>query len=700
MVEISQHMKPAKLFYTSALRYLLPIVLLCCILLQAAQAQRPSGMGAGRFDGQGRPMGPNSKMKGGDSLQQRNNNEDSITIFYRMFDSSRIRFLDSTVGEFSMRFPLQKDQLFLGSLGNAAQSLLFQPNMKPGFDPGFHAYDIYKYSIEGTRIFQTTRPYTELDYLLGARSEQTIKALHTQNISPTWNASFEFRYLGTPGNFKNNNTSHSNIRLATGFATRNRRYSGNAIYITNRNRSATNGGIVSDTFLTSNNQAYTQRFNIPTWLGEDGDVTANPFATNVKAGHDYKQRLLYFRHQYDFGQKDSVLNINDEDSSYTKVFYPRFRIQHSLLYNNQQFGYKDEYLTDTAAGNAYAQVYRHRFGVQKFYPQFLLNDRWAELTNEAAILLYPQKNNQDQFLKMGAGLQLLNGSFDSATKRKYSNSYLLGEYRNRTRNRKWDINAHGRLFLSGINAGDYTVDISLQTQLGKRAGTLQLGFVNTNRTPSFVFDTLSGFINQTVSSLKQENWTKLSGQYYLPKLRLQLFGNYYLVSNYTYWDSYTTFKQEATLTTVLHVGAAKTFALSKHWNWHTSLHIQTEASKVINLPVLYSQNRIAYEGNFYKNLLLSTGVEVRYYTAYTMNDFSPMNGQWVVQDTAVIRNKPDIHAYLHFRIRSFRLFTRLENLNTLSVRRGFAFVNNNLAAPLYPTPGLFFRLGIYWGFVN
>ena len=680
----------------------MPALLLCLCMSMAGMlhAQRPTGIGTGRFDAQGRPMGAGSKMKGGDSLQQRDNNEDSITIFYRMFDSSRIRLLDSTVGEFSLRFPLQKDQLFLGSLGNATQSLLFQPYMKPGFDPGFHAYDTYKYTVEGTRIFQTTRPYTELDYLLGGRSEQTIKALHTQNISPTWNASFEFRYLGSPGNFKNNNTSHSNIRLASGFATRNRRYSGNFMYITNRNRSATNGGIVSDTFLTSTNQAFAQRFNIPTWLGEDGDITANPFATSVKAGHDYKQRILYFRHQYDFGQKDSVLTIDEEDSSYTKVFYPRFRVQHSILYNRQEFGFKDEYLTDTAATNAYASVYRQRFGVKNFYPNMLLNDRFTEFTNEAAILLYPQKNNQDQFLKMGAGLQLLSALHDSVTARKYNNSYVLGEYRNRTRNRKWDINANARLYLSGLNAGDYNLDVLLQTQLGKKAGVLQLGFVNTNRTPSFVFDTLSGFINQTVSSLKQENWTKISGQYFLPSLKLQLFGNYYLVSNYTYWDTYTTFKQESTLTSVLHVGASKTIKLSKRWNWHTSLHVQTEASEVINLPVLYSQNRIAYEGTFFKNLLLSTGVEVRYYTAYKMNDFSPMNGQWIVQDTALIRNKPDINAYLHLRIRSFRLFTRLENLNTLSVSRGFAFVNNNLAAPLYPTPGLFFRLGIYWGFVN
>jgi len=82
--------------------------------------------------------------------------------------------------------------------------------------------------------------------------------------------------------------------LATGFATRNRRYSGNAIYITNRNRSATNGGIVSDTFLTSTNTAYNQRFNIPTWLGGDGDLSTNFFATSVRTGHTYQQRLFFF----------------------------------------------------------------------------------------------------------------------------------------------------------------------------------------------------------------------------------------------------------------------------------------------------------------------------------------------------------------------------------------------------------------------
>jgi hypothetical protein len=650
-----------------------------------------------RFDNQGRAIGPASQMKGGDTLKQRDNNEDSITIFYRFFDSSRIYLIDSSVGDFYKRFPLPADHLYLGSLGIASRPLLFSPNLRPGFDPGFHAYDAFAYHLEGTRIFQTTRPYTEFDYILGSRAEQTIQVLHTQNLKPTWNAGFEFRYAGSPGNFKNGNSSHSNVRLSSGFSTRNRRYSGNFIYITNRNRASTNGGIVSDTFLTSSNAAFSQRFNIPTWLGGDGDFGTNFFATNINTGHEYQQRVVFFRHQYDLGQQDSLLNPND--STVTRVFYPRFRMQHSFSFRNGTFSYADAFFTDT--NSAYAQeIYGQRFGVSDLKRISHIREQWKDLSNEFALIGFPEKNNLDQFFKAGAGFQWLSGRFDTATTRQYNNLYLLGEYRNRTRNRKWDINAHARLYLAGLNAGDFTLSASLQTSLGKRAGILQLEFQNTNRTPSFVFDSLSAFVNQSPATFNKENWTRFAGTYYLPQARLKLNGNYYLVSNYTYWDSYTTYKQEGTLTSVLMASAEKAIRLSRRWTWYTALHVQTETSDAINLPVVYTRNRIAYEGVFYKNLNLSTGVEFRYFTPFTADDFSPFNGQWVVQDTTSISNRPDVSVFLNFRIRSFRLFARLDNLNTLDLSRGFGFLNNNHAAPLYPTPGLFLRLGIYWTFVN
>ena len=132
------------------------------------------------YDSQGRPIG-NRGSTGKDSLQKRDQFADSITIYFRYFDSSRIRFLDSSVNDFAKRFTQPYWYINLGNYGTAAKSLLFRPSLKAGWDAGFHQFDVYNFSIEDTRFFQTTRPYTELAYILGSKSEQTINFLHTQN---------------------------------------------------------------------------------------------------------------------------------------------------------------------------------------------------------------------------------------------------------------------------------------------------------------------------------------------------------------------------------------------------------------------------------------------------------------------------------------------------------------------------------------
>lgn len=644
-------------------------------------------------DNQGRPQGASSQMKGGDTLQNRDNLEDSITIFYRMYDSSRTHRIDSSVNDYSKRFPLPANNLFLGNLGSATHSLIFSPNLKPGFDAGFHGYDTYKFKIEDTRIFQTTRPYTELDYLLGGKQEQTIKILHTQNIKPAWNALFEYRFINAPGNLKNSNTSHANIRLATSFATKNKRYSGFALFISNRNRSSENGGIQSDTFLTSPNKAYDERFNIPTWLGGDGDYGTNFFTSSISTGVENKAKTYFLRHQFDLGQKDSTY---DADSNVVRLFYPRFRLQHTFLYNTSFYNYADAASSNTSYN---AASYQKHFGITLVDIPVNIKDNWKDLSNEAAIEVFPEKNNQEQFLKAGAGYQMLQGTFGQASEN-FTNLYLLGEYRNRTRNRKWDVNANGKFYLAGMNAADYNAAISLQTDLGKRLGILRVGFQNINRTPSFVFDSRSSFFVQSGLSLNKENWIVLSSDLYIPRLKTHLLANYYIVSNYTYWDDYYNARQQATIQNVLHVGGEKTFRLSRRWNWYAELHFQKATGSDINLPLIYTRNRIVYEGQFYKNLILAVGIEARYFTPYKADDWSPFNGQWVVKNETTISNRPDIAAFLHFRIRGLRLYARAENLNTISFKNGFGFTHNNFAAPLYPTPGFVFRLGFYWTFVN
>ena len=121
--------------------------------------------------------------------------------------------------------------------------------------------------------------------------------------------------------------------------------------------------------------------------------------------------------------------------------------------------------------------------------------------------------------------------YTGSIKEQYFNLYAIGEYRNRSRNQVWDIEATGKLYLAGLNAGDYAANIRLQKLIRNKRDALELAFQNVNRTPSFVFDNQSSFPNTITSGLNKENLTKLSAGYYNSKLQLKLFGNAYLVSN-------------------------------------------------------------------------------------------------------------------------------------------------------------------------
>ena len=175
------------------------------------------------------------------------------------------------------------------------------------------------------------------------------------------------------------------------------------------------------------------------------------------------------------------------------------------------------------------------------------------------------------------------------------------------------------------------------------------------------------------------------------------------MTNYAYLSDYYQLNQEGTLFNVLQIALQKTIKLGKRWLWHADIYFQQVIGNApVNLPVIFTRNRIGYEGSLgFKNLDIAMGVEVKYHTPYKADGYSPIFGQFYYQDSITIKNPlPDISAYVHFRIRSFKLYFRAENLNTAQFDDGFGFTRNNFAAPGYAYPGLLLRLGIYWNFVN
>jgi outer membrane protein assembly factor BamA len=97
----------------------------------------------------------------------------------------------------------------------------------------------------------------------------------------------------------------------------------------------------------------------------------------------------------------------------------------------------------------------------------------------------------------------------------------------------------------------------------------------------------------------------------------------------------------------------------------------------------------------------SIGLELRYHTPYKPANYSPFTGQFFYQNEYTISNRPQVNGFFNFRIKRFSAFIRAENLNTFGTNTGSpGFTKNNYNAPYYPDKGFWFRLGIWWTFIN
>ena len=660
------------------------IVLVFCF--QFAHAQQPDVINqiGGRIKNIG---GAVSGGKDTIGFEHRDDRKDSISIMYKYLDSIRSIPLDSSINDFDKYFSVPSSYLYLGNNGAAAYSLIYQPSAKPGWDAGFHAFDIYRYTLEESKFYKTNKPFTQLNYQLASGKEQVIRALHTQNPRPNLGFGFDYRLISAPGFFTNQNTNHKSYRLFGNYQGKRKRYAAFIILVGNTNKNSENGGIKYDSSLSDPNLK--KRFSIDVNLGNGNNSEASPFKTNIVTGNVYKDFTVFLRQTYDIGKKDSVA-VNDSTNEY--LFYPKLRVQHSFTYSTYNYFYRDDLADSTIYKNWYDTI------VKKGTDSFFVKEKWSVMSNDITLLQFPDTKNSGQFISAGVKFENIKGESVTGTRNLY-NFIVHGEYRNKTRNKLWDVLAKGEFYVNGFNAGDYSAYATIARHINNRLGDIRLFFKNVNRTPSFIFDNASGFNFNNPGRTKKENIISFGAD--AGNRFINLGFKNHIITNLAYFSDYYHTAQTAKAINLLQIYASKKIKLTKRWNLYADITFQqTDGSAPVKVPLLFTRSRLAYEGVFFKNLNLSTGLEGRYFTPFEAYNYSPVMGQFMPQDTFKLKNLPDIAAFFHFRIKSFTAFIRAENLNTVSFTNGFGFTNNNFAASHYPTQGFILRFGIRWGFVN
>lgn len=655
-----------------------------CVSAQWATGQVMRGLGQMRESGQSSGSGEQQSGNTDSLIIPKKRPVIKITIHYRFLDDVLDRKLDSSINDFTHYLPLPAGYINLGNLGTPAMSQVFAPEMKPGFDAGFHAYDPYRLTVDSTRYFETTRPYTLLRYMIGGKQEQLIDIFQTQNPRKNMNVGFRFRKINDPGFFQNQNTDLNSINLFGHYNTKNKRYNVYLSFISNKMHSGENGGIASDASLK--NPTYADRRTIPVNLGGSNPYSSGFFTSPVATKSDFLESSWLIRQNYDWGRGDTI-KINDTTFNYE--FHPSFRVSHTFRYSNQSAAF-----TDTLPGTANLYYFSH-YGIDSLWLSKLqaLTD-WKTLSNDLSLVKFPSLKNQGHFVKAGATFisekgQFLNNSID------FTNVMGHFEYHNLTRNEKWDLDARGELYLAGHNFGDYNATASLSRYFNEKLGDVTLSFTNVNQTPAFVyrFFQSSRFVS-TNNDLKKTNLTRLQFRADNDHLQYHLSVNYYILTNYTYFKNFYQSAQYSTVFNYWQVLLQKQFTVG-HFNWYLDLALQQASGGApVHLPHIWTRDRFTYENTLFKNLILCTGVEGVYNTAYYADNYSPVLQQFVYQDDEkVSRTIPEAAVFLNFRIKAFVAYIRAENLNSMAE-------TNQILVPHYPYAGVNIRVGFQWSFVD
>jgi len=236
-------------------------------------------------------------------FEHRDDAKDSINISYRYIDSTNRNRLDSSINDFDRYYSVPSTYQYLGNNGAAATSLIFQPNTKTGWDGGFHAFDVYRFTLENTKLYKTTRPFSMLGYQLASGKEQMIKAMHTQNPTPNLNFGFDYRLISAPGFFVTQNTSHNNVRFFSTYQGKRKRYSASLVLINNTIRASENGGIQNDSSLKDPNKKARYSVNVNlgnaaffvsgNWISEKSLLITDHFSFSPKLSVAAGRSILY-----------------------------------------------------------------------------------------------------------------------------------------------------------------------------------------------------------------------------------------------------------------------------------------------------------------------------------------------------------------------------------------------------------------------
>jgi hypothetical protein len=589
---------------------------------------------------------------------------------------------DSSIYSFHRRPFVQPWHRDLGNLGSPARNLLFTPDRYAGPTLGYHAFDVYRFQVDSLYYYNTTRPYSEFSFRLGSQAEQCAQILHTQNIKPNWNFALQYRKLTSPGYYKVQRNNHDNAAFATRYQSRNLKYTLHGAFAYNKQQHDANGGILADSLLDDerfrDRKTVAVRFENPSYSQLRSPVT------NVQ-----RDVAVLLQHGYTWGRTDTL--YNEDSTQYSYKLVPRFGISHRLELSSEKFQYKDV----RPDSLRYAPLFTASIARTD---SVLMEQTWRRLDNSVALNGFVGPVDRQLQFTAGIGNRIDRfGTYFVADEdqSKWFSSYLTGSIRKEALGLgQWFYQADGRFYFAGQAAGDFLLHGGLGKDLGRDWGSLAVGIRQQLNEAPYSYTLYRNRFAEISTSMGKQSVTQLYGELSSARLRLSGGLRNYLIGNYIYLDSRQLPAQHAAAFNLTQLWFRKMFRFGI-WALDNEVVVQQATDNApVHVPLVMGRHQFGIEtAIFAKALHISTGVEVRYHTAYFADGYSPFMGRFYYQDVYEVNNKPEASVYFNFRIKRFRAYIMGDQMQQIWFR-------NNITAPGHPAQNAMLRFGFSWVLIN
>ena len=608
---------------------------------------------------------------------------------------------------------------YLGNLGSPRMSRIFFDRKE---ESQFFFTDPYDQSVlrpEDVTFTNTFSPYTNLTYyksFQNRNSEERFKSYFAINANKRLGFGFYIDYLYGRGMYNNQSTAFFNGGLFASY--RGDKYDMHFIFNNDNLKMRENGGITDDRYITdplgmAEGKKQYQSTDIPTVLNKvwNHNTSYHAFLT-----HRYNLGFYKDKEKTDSLASDNLSIANDSIEA-EREFVPVTSFIHTLEldFNGRK------YITQDDAQNR--QYFEHTY----FGNDSIDQNRRTSVRNTFGISL---REGFNKWAKAGLTAFLtheyrdftLPDSTDVPDQRiikhyKENVVYVGGELL-KEQGKLLHYKVLGEFAVAGEDAGQFRLEGNGDLNLNLLGDSVRLD-VNAyikNLNPVFYYRNFHSkhywWDNSDLSKIMR---TRVEGKLNFNRLGTTLRAGVENIKNYTYLANTSvpvtnskgeiiSFKNNAAVRQ--HSGNIQVFTAMlqqklKFGIFHLDGEVAYQKSSeqsILPLPELSAYGNLYLHTGLVKNVLkVSLGADVRYFTKYNAPDYSPVIGQFYLQNpenTVAIGGCPMVNVYANLHWKRTRIFVMMYNVNQNTGNSRY------FLAPHYPISPRLLKLGISWNFFD